>query len=141
MSEKQSATLLGFDFGERRIGVAVGQTVSSTASPLTTINARGGRAVWPEVAKLVDRWQPEALVVGLPCNMDGSRHALAARVERFARQLHGRFHLPVHMMDERLSSHEAEQRESTGPDNLDAHAAQIILESWLADQEIQRHAP
>ncbi|MBT8447392.1 MAG: Holliday junction resolvase RuvX [Gammaproteobacteria bacterium] len=128
------ATLLAFDFGTRRIGVAVGQTISRTATPLALIPVRDGRIDWPAIAALVDEWRPAAIIVGLPVNMDGTRHALADRVERFARQLGGRYGREVKLIDERLSSVAAAEAAS-GAADTDAHAARVILESWLNDND------
>lgn len=127
-------TVLAFDYGARRIGVAVGQTVTGTASPLGVVAVRNRRPDWGAIAKLVGDWGPEALVVGLPVNMDGSPHELEPAVLRFRRQLAGRFRLPVDTVDERLSSFEAARRRRGAPGSeaaLDAVAAQVILESWL----------
>ncbi len=125
-------TLLGFDYGRRRIGVAVGQTITATASPLKTISCRDFKPDWNSVQQLIQEWQPEALVVGMPINMDGSEHELRDRVLRFTRQLHGRFLLPVHTIDERLSSYEAESRqEDTRQYGVDSVSAQVILETWF----------
>ena len=129
-------TLLGFDFGPRKIGVAVGQTVTGSASPLTTIRSRGGKPDWNRIEQLVQAWQPQAAVVGLPFNMDDTETALAPRVRRFSRQLRGRFGLDTHLVDERLTSLEARRRLGPGPVSLeavDAMAAKLILETWLAD--------
>lgn len=101
-------TLLGFDFGTRRIGVAVGQTLTGNPRPLTTLRATDGQPDWTAIGRLMESWRPVQLVVGLPVNMDGSEHALAATVRAFAAELHRRFGLPVDMIDERLSSHEAQ---------------------------------
>jgi putative Holliday junction resolvase len=103
-------TVLAFDFGERYLGVAVGEETMKVAHPLATIDARGAAARFAAIAKLVDEWRPARFVVGLPLGPDGERHPLSSRVERFARQLEGRFHLPVTFVDERLSSAEAETR-------------------------------
>lgn len=126
-------TLLGFDFGERRTGVAIGLTLGGTARPLTTLATRDGAQDFTTIGKLIEKWQAEALVVGLPLHMDGSEQPLTARVRRFARQLEGRFHLPVYLVDERLSSDEASRRtgKKTG---IDAEAACIILQDWLQQQ-------
>lgn len=129
-------TLLGFDFGTRRIGVAIGQRITGTARALTTLTARDGQPDWAQVEQLIATWQPDALVVGLPLQLDGTRSEITAAAERFARRLHGRFRLPVHLQDERLSSYTAEQL-TEGPrtrDNLDAAAARIILQDWLDRQ-------
>ncbi|MFN2309137.1 MAG: Holliday junction resolvase RuvX [Gammaproteobacteria bacterium] len=131
-------TLLGFDFGTRRIGVAVGQRVTGTASAVTTLRVQSGQPGqpdWAELARLIETWRPDALVVGLPLAADGSRGEIARAAERFARRLHGRFHLPVHLHDERLSSHAAEHWGGAGtPQGLDAQAARIILQDWLDTQ-------
>lgn len=124
-------TVLGFDYGERRIGVAVGQTVSATASPLRVLAARHGQPDWEELARLVGEWRPDALVLGLPGTEDGAPHALAPAIRRFARRLRGRFGLPLAFADERLSSYEAASRAKGGA--LDAAAAAAVLETWLAE--------
>ena len=103
-------TVLAFDFGERYVGVAVGEEAMKVAHPLATIDASGAAARFTAIAKLVAEWRPARFVVGLPLGPDGERHPLSPRVERFARQLEGRFHLPVTFVDERLSSAEAETR-------------------------------
>ncbi len=128
------ATVLGFDFGTRRIGVAIGQTLTGTARPLTTLRAREGQPDWQEVARLLDDWRPQAFVVGLPVHMDGREHARTAAARRFGNRLHGRFGLPVIWIDERLTSEEAErQLRDAGGDTgeVDAVAAQLIVQSWL----------
>jgi putative Holliday junction resolvase len=126
-----AAMVLGFDYGERRIGVAVGQTVTRTASPLKTLPARGGQPDWRAVKTLIEAWQPARLVVGLPSTADGAPHPLADAIARFGRRLHGRFGLPVDFIDERLSSHEAAARCRNGRQEIDAMAASLILETWL----------
>ncbi len=127
-------TLLGFDFGEKRIGVAVGQTVTRSANPLEILSSRQNRPDWLRIGQLIQQWQPSALIVGHPLTMQQQRQAMTDRCERFARQLNGRFQLPVHLVDERLSSHEAEQRLQRD-DNIDAVAAQVILETWFSQQD------
>ena len=121
-------TALGFDFGERRIGIAVGQSVTGTARALTTVQSRDARPDWDALGALIAEWRPEHLVVGMPIRSDGSDHVLKTRVTRFCRQLEGRFQIPVATIDERLSSHEAAGHTSVG---LDAEAARIILETWF----------
>jgi putative Holliday junction resolvase len=129
--------LLGFDYGVRKIGVAVGQTVTGTATALETVRARGQRPDWKRLEAIVREWQPEAAVLGLPFNMDDSEEDWSDRVHRFARQLNGRFGLNVHLVDERLTSLEARRdlklRDSPLDERIDAHAAKLILETWLAD--------
>lgn len=100
-------TILAFDFGEKRVGVAVGEMQLALAHPLTTIASAQSHIRFDAIARLVDEWQPRLLVVGLPMHMDDTEHALTARARRFGRQLEGRFNLPVAMVDERLSTREA----------------------------------
>lgn len=134
-------SFLGFDYGARRIGVAIGQELTRTAEPLTTLAASAGRPDWVALDKLVAEWRPDALVVGLPLNMDGTEHEVSEAARRFGNRLQGRYNLPVHLVDERLSSIEAEShlRESRLPkqkrhakEAIDQVAARLILESWLA---------
>ncbi|MEA3640503.1 MAG: Holliday junction resolvase RuvX [Lamprobacter sp.] len=131
------ATLLGFDFGPRKIGVAVGQTITGTATALETVRAQGQRPDWQRLEAIIREWQPDAVVVGLPFNMDDSEERWSDRVHRFARQLQGRFGLHVHLVDERLTSLEARRQLKLSPyradDRIDAQAAKLILETWLAD--------
>jgi putative pre-16S rRNA nuclease len=134
-----SRTLLGFDYGLKRIGVAVGQELTGTASALITVRATDGKPDWGAISKLIEQWQPDEVVVGLPLNMDGSESELSHRATRFGNQLNGRYNLRAHMMDERLSSLQAEQelqgksRKIQAAD-IDKVAAKIILESWLQQQ-------
>jgi putative holliday junction resolvase len=107
VSPARSGTILAFDFGEKRIGVAVGEMQLALAHPLTTIAALQTHIRFDAIARLIDEWQPRLLVVGLPVHMDDTEHALTARARRFGRQLEGRFKLPVAMVDERLSTREA----------------------------------
>lgn len=125
-------TLLCFDFGKKRIGVAVGQSITGTATPLETINNRHNRPDWKRIRQLLDAWRPDALIVGIPFNMDGSNQEITEAAKKFSRQLEDRFHLPVFGMDERLTTFEARQR-SQDAAALDAVAAQVILETWLAE--------
>ena len=126
------ATLLCFDFGAKRIGVAVGQTLTDTATALEIIPVRNNRPDWDRISALVAEWRPRALVVGNPLNMDGSRQPLCTRVDAFARKLHGRYRLPVLRADERLSTVEARTRQRNRA-AVDDVAARIILEGWLRD--------
>ncbi len=126
-----SKTLLGFDYGEKRIGVAVGQTLTATASPLATIKVKNHRPDWDTVSRLIETWKPDALVVGLPLNMDGTPQAMTSAAERFVRQLHGRYRVPVRTVDERLSTFEAKKRSKSRRHPVDPIAAQLILETWL----------
>lgn len=130
----QPGLVMGFDFGLKRIGVAVGQTISQTASPETIVQSRDGVPDWQAIADLIVNWQPISLVVGLPMRLDGSEQPFTQSARKFGQRLHGRFKLPVYFFEEQLSSHQAQQRlKSADTTNLDAHAAQIILENWLND--------
>ena len=131
-------TLMAFDFGEKRIGVATGETILKTAHALTTIEAEQNDVKFAEIAKLIAEWQPSLLVVGLPTHMDGEAHLLTQLAKKFAQRLEGRFNLPVIMVDERLSSAEAAQSLSVAGVSsikqkamIDAVAAQSILQSYF----------
>ncbi len=133
---------LGFDYGRLRIGVAVGETITGTARPLTTLRCRSpGQVDWGTIAGLVREWEPELMVVGLPSHEDGQPGDTARESERFARRLRGRFGLPVHLVNEHLSTRAArkrladEGREGKSRDRdaaVDMMAAAVILETWLA---------
>ncbi len=120
-------SFLAFDFGTRRVGVATGNTVTGTASALRSITAQGDERL-AVIGRLIDEWQPAALVVGVPFHPDGQSHANTARARRFARALGARFGLPVHEVDERYTTTEARAR---GAADLDAAAAAVILEQYL----------
>jgi len=131
-----AGTLIGFDFGPRKIGVAVGQQVTATASPLTTLRCRNDRPDWPRIEALIREWRPEAAVVGLPLNMDDTETEITPLARRFARQIQGRFGLPVHLVDERLTTLEARRilgRKATSLEVVDAMAAKLLLETWLSE--------
>ena len=131
-----AGTLLGFDYGQRRIGVAVGQKLTGSATPLCTVRAIDGRPDWERISQLISEWKPAALVVGLPYNMDDTEADIAPRARRFARQLEGRYRLPVHLVDERLTSIEAERvlgTDAPQDGRIDNLAAAFILETWLRD--------
>ena len=127
-SPSSPASYLAFDFGTRRVGVATGNALTGTATPLVTISAQGD-ARFAAIAALVDEWRPQALVVGVPFHPDGAAHANTARARRFARELEGRFGVPVHEVDERYTTTAAK---SAGSADLDAAAAAILLEQHLA---------
>lgn len=134
-----SGTLLGFDFGERRIGVAVGETSTRIASPLTTIAENASASTLDAIERLVLEWRPAGFVVGWPRHSDGSEHPVAQRAAKFARRLAGRHKLPVFMVDETLTSATAEAtlrdtRTRAGRrGDVDALAATLILQSYLDD--------
>ncbi|WP_317931425.1 Holliday junction resolvase RuvX [Halioxenophilus sp. WMMB6] len=137
-----TGTLLCFDFGSKNIGVAVGQRSLRSASELKSIPARDGVPNWEQVGALLREWQPELLLVGLPLNMDGSESEIAGRAKKFGNRLHGRFGLPVTLVDERLSTREAKleardrgHRGDYGKNPIDSIAARLILESWYERDE------
>jgi len=134
---------LGFDFGMKSIGLAIGQTVSGTANELQPMKAQNGAPNWDNLKKVIDEWQPDVLVVGLPLNMDGTESELCQRVRRFANRLNGRFNIPVELSDERLTTREAKReaslrgrRGSYKENPVDSIAARLILQTWL-DQRAQ----
>ena len=123
----RTLSYLAFDFGLKRTGVATGNTVLGHATALTTITAEGdGRFV--HIARLITEWQPDALVIGVPVHPDGTPHDNTRRAQRFGRQLHGRFRLPVHEVDERYSTTEAT---ASGAADVDAASAAVILDQYL----------
>ncbi|OMH39567.1 Holliday junction resolvase RuvX [Motiliproteus sp. MSK22-1] len=132
--------ILSFDFGTSRIGIAVGQAVTCTATPLKPVLAKEGTPDWNLIAALIDEWQPKSLVVGLPLNMDGSLCEMSYRARKFGNRLQARFHLPVYLVDERLTSHEAKGihlskggKADFKENSVDGLAAQLILESWFRE--------
>ena len=141
MKKNATKVLLGFDFGMKRIGVAVGQTVTETARPLETIKAKEGMPDWDRLNKLVKIWQPDALVVGIPLNMDGTPQPLTEDAARFKDLLKEHYHLPVYGMDERLSTKDARERlfkeggfKALQNGQVDSVAAQLILQNWLTQK-------
>lgn len=137
-----SPVYLGFDFGYKRIGIAVGQQLTCSASPLTTLSAHLGIPDWNAVAKLIAQWAPQALIVGLPTCIDGKELYTTSAARRFAKELRKRFSLPVHLVDERLTTVAAREQlfaqggykklKKTGVDSI---AACVILEQWLQHPE------
>ncbi|WP_116138735.1 Holliday junction resolvase RuvX [Trinickia diaoshuihuensis] len=130
----REATLLAFDYGEKRIGVAIGNVLTRHARALVVVPNRNREFRFEAMAKLIGEWKPDALVVGLPCHPDGTPHEMTQLAKRFGNQLNGRFNLPVAWVDERYSSVEADldMRESGRvADMRDAEAARIILQQYL----------
>jgi putative holliday junction resolvase len=129
--------VLAFDYGLRRIGVAVGNALTGTATALPVLPARDGVPDWERIRRLIGEWRPTLLVVGLPLNMDGTPSEMSERAARFSRRLHGRFGIRCELMDERLSSFEARDRMAGGSDRtaVDSVAACVILEGWFAEQQ------
>lgn len=126
-------TMMAFDFGTRRVGVAVGNSVSQAGQALKTIAAPNSDALFRDIESLLKEWQPDQLVVGKPIHPDGAPHEMTAKAVRFGNQLNGRFHLPVAWVDERYTSAVLEGKQEM-QDNLDAHSAVLILEQYFAEQ-------
>ena len=141
LAKANTDTYLGFDFGTKKIGVAVGQTATATASPLQTIRSINQNPDWEIISKLIQEWRPAGLVVGISKQADGSDNPITPRMLKFCRQLEGRYQLPVYQQDETLSTFEAKQmlfdEVSVNASRLwevqDQLAAQLILQSWLND--------
>ncbi len=127
--------ILAFDYGTQKIGVASGNSLLGTATPLKALPCKNTQPNWDDIAALLKEWEPEGLVVGLPLNMDGSESESTARAKKFANRLKGRFGMKVWLVDERLSTREA--RERTGirqADNrVDSMAAVIFAEGFLSE--------
>ena len=128
----QSTTVIGFDFGSYWIGVAVGQTLTREATPLTALRNND----WKAIERLLDEWRPQQLVVGLPLSMNGEDQEMTASAKRFGRRLEGRFGITTSMVDERLSTREAyqiamERQQHKSKTEIDSLSAAIITESWL----------
>ncbi|MRI31637.1 Holliday junction resolvase RuvX [Endozoicomonas sp. OPT23] len=141
MTEKSLKTIMGFDFGTKNIGISIGQVITRTASALPAVRAKDGIPDWNELEKIIEEWQPDAVVVGIPLNMDGTESQMSLRARKFGKRLHGRFNLPFYEADERLSSFEAKSwagklghKGHYGSNPVDAMAAQIILEGWMNDE-------
>lgn len=139
-------TILGFDFGLKNIGVAVGQELTHTANPLAVIKARDGIPNWDEIQALIEQWQPQLLIVGLPLNMDGSEQEMTAAARRFGNRLNGRFNISVEWQDERLTTFEAldqlgihSKLQANKRDDVDRISAQLILQSWLNEHKAGKH--
>lgn len=135
MSETPS-TVIGFDYGSKWIGIAVGQTLTRQARPLGAIKTGD----WDAIKQVIDDWRPQRLIVGLPLNMQGERQEMSARAERFGRQLEGRFGIATTCIDERLTTREAytiaiDSGERKSKQEIDSLAAALITESWLRDYD------
>ena len=132
----KALTMISFDYGTRRVGVAVGNSITQSGQALKTIAVPSSDALFQEIESLLKEWQPDQLVVGRPVHPDGSPHEMTAKAIRFGNQLHGRFHLPVSWVDERYTSAVLEGN-SKMQDNLDAHSAVLILEQYFAEQSVK----
>lgn len=127
-------TLLCFDYGLKKIGVAIGNTLTGLARPLTILRPVTKAERFAQIEALLNEWQPDALVVGLPLTLTGAEQYASLRCRRFANQLHGRYAMTVHLVDERGSSLEAQDILTTNEDD-DAVAAAVILQRWLDQKE------
>ena len=126
-------TVMAFDFGTRRIGVAVGNTLTKAGQPLKVVAESSEDVRFSAIQALIKEWQPNRLVVGLPCHPDGTEHEMTAKARRFGNQLHGRFQLPVEWVDERYTSAVLEG-DPDMRDNLDAESAALILEQYFLEK-------
>lgn len=129
---EEAITVMAFDYGTRRVGVAVGNSELKKGQPLKTIAAPNLDVLMRDIQKLLEEWDPKKLVVGLPTHPDGAEHEMTAKAKRFGNQLHGRFGLPVAWVDERYTSAVLEG-DGQMRDNLDAHSAVLILEQFFSD--------
>ena len=134
----------------RRIGIAIAQEVTGTARPLTTVSAIKHKPDWESISKIITEWQPDLLVIGLPLHMDGTEQDMTQAARRFSNQLNGRYQIPIALMDERLTSNEAEsilkEQSSSGSlfrgslftdkAQIDMMSAQLILQSWMSQQQM-----
>ena len=136
-------TVLGFDFSKNRIGIAVGQELTGTVTALTTLHARNGKPDWDGITQLIEEWQPDLCVVGLPLTEDGAEQDASQAARRFANQLNKHYQLPVELADERFTTREAQsliqdssmsKKDRQNKANIDKIAAQLILQSWLEHQ-------
>lgn len=128
----EPTTVMAFDYGTRRVGVAVGNSVTKGGQALKTISASSIDSLFQQINELIQEWEPKSLVVGLPTHPDGAEHEMTGKAKRFGNQLHGRFRLPVIWVDERYTSAVLEG-DVQMRDNLDAHSAVLILEQFFAE--------
>jgi len=128
-------TVMAFDYGTRRVGVAVGNSVSKLGQALKIIAAPNSDAMFGEIEDLLKEWQPDRLIVGIPVYPDGTEHEMTAKARRFGNQLNGRFQLPIEWVDERYTSVVLED-DPRMQDNLDAHSAALILEQYFAESAL-----
>ncbi len=135
-------SVIGFDFGLKRIGLATGQTITGTASPLLTLQAVNQQPDWENIETQIRQWKPDALIVGIPYQLDGGESDITRAARNFSRKLEQRFNLPVYTIDESLSSYEAEEQlkqdikiSKHNKHEIDKIAAAIIVQSWLDSQQ------
>ncbi len=141
MTSTAIRTVIGFDFGLKRIGLATGQTITGTASPLATLNSVNQSPDWPGIESRIREWRPDALIVGIPYLLDGTASEMTRAAIDFSRELEQRFELPVFTIDESLSSYAAEEQlkqsmklAKHNKHEIDKMAAAVIVQSWLNSQ-------
>ncbi|WP_299490390.1 Holliday junction resolvase RuvX [uncultured Shewanella sp.] len=136
-----SKTVLGFDFGTKSIGIAIGQSLTASARPLISIKAEDGIPKWEQIGELIKEWKPDFIIVGLPLNMDGSEQELTKRARKFGNRIRGRFEIHVEFQDERLTTADAKARlfdmggyKALTKGQVDAMSAVLITESYFENQ-------
>ena len=132
--------VMGFDFGSKKIGIAIGQTVTQTARPIDTIQNKNGVPNWDAVSKLIKKWQPDALIVGIPLNMDGTEQPITHAAREFSHQLKEKYRINIFEIDERLTTKDAREQlftkggfKALQDGQVDRVAAQLILQNWFAE--------
>ena len=124
--------IIAFDYGEKKIGVAVGQTSTNTSSPLQIIFNKDNKTNWISISSLLDEWKPGLILLGKPLNMDGSRSEIMKKVDKFYKELKSIYDADIEFVDERLTTFEARQiLKDKKQDNVDAHAAKILIDNWF----------
>lgn len=136
--KQQPQIILAFDYGTKRIGIAIGQTVTQLARPLATVQVKQGEPDWAAISKLIEKWQPDTFLVGIPLNMDGTEQPISRIARQFAQQLREKTELPVHEVDERLTTKAAREQlfaeggyKALQGGQVDQVAAQLMLQAWL----------
>ena len=124
--------IIAFDYGDKKIGVAVGQTSTNTSSPLQIIFNKDNKTNWISISSLLDEWKPDLILLGKPLNMDGSESEIMKKVEKFYKELKSIYDADIEFVDERLTTFEAREiLKNEKQDNVDAHAAKILIDNWL----------
>jgi putative Holliday junction resolvase len=124
--------IIAFDYGEKKIGVAVGQTSTNTSSPLQIIFNKDNKINWVSISSLLDEWKPDLILLGKPLNMDGSESEIMKKVDKFYKQLKSIYDADIEFVDERLTTFEAREiLKDEKQDNVDAHAAKILIDNWF----------
>jgi len=139
-AKKDLKVLMAFDFGMKKMGVAIGQTITKTARPLVTLPMKAGSPNWKTIDQLIQKWRPDAFIVGIPLNMDGTEQVISSHARNFAIGLHEHYALPVFEMDERLTTKDAKEQlftrggfKALQDGQVDQVAAQLILQTWFTE--------